>query len=122
MVTGINSISQNIVQDIDLIDALLDQARKKDGVKTVEQVENLLKEYILAQMKGDTKGSQTLSDQISSVINQFSSDIEKSHELENKLKEIATDPSEQTPAELAYLQSLIASLKQDAATGQMDGF
>lgn len=122
MVTDITSISQNIRIDIDEIDELLDAAKKKEATNTTKELENLLIEYILAKMKGDSSGADAISGQISSLLKKYSGDMEKANALVDKLKTVANDPSQQTAAELDYLQSLIPALKQDAASGEMNGF
>jgi hypothetical protein len=122
MVTAITSISQNISMDINEIDGLLDIAKKKESKDTTKQLESLLIDYILANMKGDTAGTQGIKDQISSLLSKYSGDIEKANDLMNKLKAVANDPTQQTQSELDYLNGLITTLKHDAISGQMDGF
>lgn len=122
MITGVTSVSQAIIQDIDEIDQLLDATKKKESKNTTKQLDSLLIDYILAKMKGDTSGAQSISNQISSLLKKYGDDMQKANSLVDKLKAVANDPSQQTPSELSYLQDLIASLKQDASTGEMDGF
>ena len=122
MITAIPSVSQDISMEISEIEELLDAAKKKDAKNTTKELEALLIEYILAKMKGDSTGASAISDQISALIGKYSGDIEKANALVDKLKTIADDPNEQTAAESSYLQSLIAALKQDAISGEMDGF
>lgn len=123
MVTGVTSgISQDISMDIDEIDELLDAIKKKEAKNTTKELENLLIEYILARMHGDSTGEQAISDQISSLLNKYSGDMEKANELMQKLKTVANDPTKQTKDELGYLESLIGILKQDVKSGEMDGF
>ena len=122
MIVDIRSVSSNINADIDKIDSLIGEAKENDSENTMAELNNLLIEYILAAMSGDSAGAKAFLDQISSLLNKFSSDMKKADGLVDKLKTVANDPSKHTATELSYLQGLIEVLKKDAISGEMDGF
>jgi hypothetical protein len=113
------SISQEVNANIQEALALIGVVEQQNKKTTIKQLENLLIEYILANMRGDSGEARAIQGQIDQVIQTYERNLQQGNELVAKLKAMETNPGVNPSADLAYLQSLIAALKEDAASGDM---
>ena len=126
MIPVTSSIEQQISSYVDQVDELLDALRKQDADRTAKQLNELIIEYIekniendIEAAKGESHQANDGGDQINAVRNKYTSDIQNSIRLEDSLKAIKKNPAQATLKEEAYLQSVIAALKEDLKRGDM---
>jgi hypothetical protein len=113
------SINQEIDLDIQKALQLIDDAKKQNSKTTVNQLNDLLIEYILANMKGDSIEAKAIQDQISQLMQTYEKNLQQADDLVSKLNKMEKNPGINLSNDLAYLQNLIAALKTDVASGNI---
>ncbi len=83
---------------------------------TEEKLKDLLIQYILANMTGNTAEKTAILGEIGKVLKTFQKDLEQTKDIETKLTSMERSPNvhDQT-----YLQNLIKELKEDISSGSM---
>jgi endonuclease III len=123
MITAISSdlsssVSPQIIdQQVQTIDSLVEVLKQEDSESTSKKTSDLLIEYILANMSGDSARAQEILDQISALIKNYSGDMQNADGLKEKLQLIENTPGDLTVDELEKLQALAGVLQKAAASG-----
>lgn len=111
MVTGISSISSQVNMEIQGIEEMIDAIKKKEGKDTSKQVDDLLIEYIIANMMQDLEEMQGIQNQISTTINSYGNTIQNLNEVKSGVEAMKNNPSDQTESVATLLQNILEKLK-----------
>jgi len=108
-------VDSEIQKALGLIDAAAEQGSKV----TVKEMKELLIAYILANMAGNKTEVKDIQAQMTKVTQTYENSIQEANAMTAKLKAMEGNPGVHLSQDLTYLQSVIAALEQDTASGDM---
>lgn len=113
------TITERLDSEIGMSLQLIKVLKNEDAKHTVNQLKELLIQYILANMARNKAELKSIEKKISEVLDAFHKNMSNADELAEKLKSMEKNPGTNLTKDLAYVQNLIKELRHDISTGSM---